>query len=778
MNKENNIYSISKEFNEQLQSTGHFGTFSAKNINNDNQYFINIEENNNTNTIRTKYDRNFSLTNPRNLNLNNLNIHNDIENSNLSIDNLKFLPKYFLDIEEALKKQNSNVQGLQETVKQKILEEKKLKSIIDKLKLENNKLLEINEELTNKINKYEDKIKNVNGLFQNEINSLEGKIKDVKILKNQLKKMQEDNYNLINLNKKLSDENYEYINEIKKLKTEIKNHLYEKMKFLKMNNINKEQKLLNNKLNNIINDNKIQIKSLSNENDKLKNIQKDYQMLNNNYRKLSKDNTLYKEKMRKKENIEKKYKDLEEKYDKEKFELICQINIWKNNFLAIAKYKLLNYNPNYDQNVINVMKIEEKYIINAPNSIKIFGEKILKYFKELVEQENKYNKNNLEIEDYNNKIYNLNNKLIEEKKIRRKIFFNYLELRGNLSIICNLRDFSQDEKAQIQIDKNSQIDTFSINKNNLIVKHNKNNNNIYKFEFDYIFSENNTYQDIYEELYPLIQSVFKGNNIIILSYGQKKNEKSFTYFRDNINNGIIGRSIQDIFYKLNDSNKEKYKSYELSLNIFNILNNEIYNLLDESTPLININDTGDGKLINENIISANIKTFEECDKLFKLSEKYQKISKNNNGKKYSSHYIYSFNIKLNEKEGKIIESSLIFIDYEEEKKIYDIKIENEDIEKNDKEKNRLNNKKKELEKNIVAPDYYLFNFLTTLNNNNERDYKDWDKYILLKYLKNYINNKKFKMIFLLNLNNDINEIEQTLKILKLCEGIFPKINEK
>ena len=776
MNKENNIYSISKEFNEQLQSTGHFGTFSAKNINNDNQYFINIEENNNTNTIRTKYDRNFSLTNPRNLNLNNLNIHNDIENSNLSIDNLKFLPKYFLDIEEALKKQNSNVQGLQETVKQKILEEKKLKSIIDKLKLENNKLLEINEELTNKINKYEDKIKNVNGLFQNEINSLEGKIKDVKILKNQLKKMQEDNYNLINLNKKLSDENYEYINEIKKLKTDIKNHLYEKMKFLKTNNINKEQKLLNNKLNNIINDNKIQIKSLSNENDKLKNIQKDYQTLTNNYKKVSDDNTLYKEKMRKKENIEKKYKELKEKYDKEKFELICQINIWKNNFLSIAKYKLLNYSPNYDQNVINVMKIDEKYIINAPNSIKIFAEKIVKYFKELIDQEKKYNnKNNLELEDYNNKIYNLNNKLIEEKKIRRKIFFNYLDLRGNLAIICNIRDFSQDEKEQIKIvDKNSQIDTFIINKNNLIVKNNK--NNILKYEFDYIFSENNSYQDIYEELYPLIQTIFKGNNIIILSYEQKKNEKGFKFLRDNINNGIIGRCIQDIIYKLNYSNKDKYKSYEFSINIFTILKNEIYNLLDESTPVINIKENEDEKYINENIISANIKSFEECDKLFKLSEKYLKYSKNINEKNCSSHYIYSFKIKLVEKEGTIIESSLLFIDFENE--IYDIKMGNKDLENVNKENYEINNKKNDFEEKIVAPDNYLFGFLSTLNKNNERDYKDWNKYILLKYLKNYINNKKFKMIFLLNINNDVNEIEQTLEILKLCDGIFPKINEK
>ena len=178
-------------------------------------------------------------------------------------------------------------------------------------------------------------------------------------------------------NKKLSEENYKYITEIKNLKTDIKNHLYEKIKYLKQNNLRNEQKIINNKLNNIINDNKRQIKSLSKENNKLKDIQKDYQYLSNNYKKIFDDNTLYKEKMRKKENIEKNFEELKEKYDKEKFELICQINLWKNNFLSIAKYKLLNYNPNYDRNIINVMKINEKYINNAPETTKAFPEKML-----------------------------------------------------------------------------------------------------------------------------------------------------------------------------------------------------------------------------------------------------------------------------------------------------------------------------------------------------------------------------------------------------------------
>ena len=860
MNNRNIIRSMSQEFNKQLNSTGHFGTFTSKNLYNNNHLFFPTD--NNKFNLYSKYEKIFSETNPKknreiffnnrsNFSFNNLKLNPD-ESSNLSIENIRLLPNYFLDIEEALKKSNNNVLELKETVKEKIKQEKKLKIIIEQLKTDYNKLLkdneklkieniklseaneelniknnkyekiteelnekisnyeknnkelnekisnyeknnkelnekisnykknnkELNEKISNyeknnkelnekikndekkikdlneKINKYEKNIKkyqNANGILENEINNLGEDIHDgVKILQKQLKKVQEENFDLITLNKKLSDENLKNINEIKQLKIKIKNHLHEKMNFLEMNNLNKKQKIVNNKLNNIINYNKTQLKSLSKENDKLRDIQKDYKYLSDNYKKICEDNSAYKEKMRKKDDVEKKLIELKERYDKEKFENICQINLWKKNFLTITKYRLLNYSPELGHNV-DIIKFEQKYIDNAPTSLKKLSEKILEYFKELIDHEynnktknNKDYKNINEMKDYKEKISSLNDKLNEEKKLRRKIFYNYLNLRGNISVVCRLKPYSQDEK----INKNSQIDTFIIDNNTLIVK-NKENNNLKKYEFDYIFPGEYTQHDIYKEVFPLIHSLFKGDNVIILSYGQKNSGKSYTILGENNDKGIIGRAMQEIFYILNDENKDKYSEYNISMNIININNNGIFNLLEETTPQLNAKENSKGELLIEDLISINIKSFEECDKLFKLSKKFHDY-KNNGSENNILNYIYSFNIKLIEKEGNIIKSNLIFIDLGNKNKDEEYKDINYDIDEH-------NN---------------LYNLLICLSHNKIDEYKDWNKSLLVHYLKKYINEKRYKLMLFLNVSQDTKELEQTFKTLKFGEGII------
>ena len=683
---------------------------------------------------------------------------------------------------------------LKETVKGKINEEKKIKSIIEQLKGEKNTLGKKNEELMNKINKYEENIKkyqNVKGILETEINNLGEDIQDsVKTLQKQLKIIQDENSTLIssnkslsdkntklkNLNKKILGENLRYINEIKKLKTDIKNHLYEKINILKINNINKEQKIVNNKLNNIINDNKIKIKSLSKENDNLKNLHKNYQYLSDDYKRIYDDIMNYKEKMRRKENVEKNLEELKDKFDKEKFENFCQINIWKKNFLSIAKYKLLNYSQTYDRNLIDVMKIDEKYIINCPESIKKLADKILNYFKELIDQEkeNKEVSNDNEIVvDYKDKLNNLNNILNQEKKIRRKIFYKYLNLRNNISIMCRIRPFPQKENNEILINKNSQIDTFIIDKNSLIVKDCKINNNLKKYEFDYIFSENSTQQDIYEEIFPLIHSLFKGNDIIIISYGQRKSGKTFTILGDNNNIGITGRALQEIFYILNNSNKDKYSNYNVSFNMLNILNDEIYNLLEESTPKMEIKENDKGELLINDLISVNIKTYEEFDKLIKLAKIFQKNSKNinkdNNNTNFSN-YIYSFNINITEKDDNSFISTLTLIDLGD-----DNENKEEDIQKSDeiKEKNVDNT-----DENKIPSSLYLQDFLKHLVNKNIKDYQDWNKNILVHYLKRSIISNNYKLLLMLNISPDIDILDDTLKTLQFGENIFSEINKK
>ena len=59
--------------------------------------------------------------------------------------------------------------------------------------------------------------------------------------------------------------------------------------------------------------------------------------------------------------------------------------MWKNAFIDIAKYKLLNF---VEKNVDQIIQIDRNYIINTPPLLRDKVENITSYFKTLVDQEN------------------------------------------------------------------------------------------------------------------------------------------------------------------------------------------------------------------------------------------------------------------------------------------------------------------------------------------------------------------------------------------------------
>lgn len=102
------------------------------------------------------------------------------------------------------------------------------------------------------------------------------------------------------------------------------------------------------------------------------------------------------------------------------------------------------------------------------------------------------------------------------------------------------------------------------------------------------------------------------------------------------------------------------------------------------------------------------------------------------------------------KEGNIIKSNLIFIDLGNKNKDEEYKDINYDIDEH-------NN---------------LYNLLICLSHNKIDEYKDWNKSLLVHYLKKYVNEKRYKLMLFLNVSQDTKELEQTFKTLKFGEGII------
>ena len=490
-------------------------------------------------------------------------------NNSINYEDIKLLPTLFVDMQEALKKSNANVLELKETIKDKLDSEKNLKDKIKEIEAENKKIMEklyqhktkenemkqkfdelkyenlnlnqnleynstiqkkfenlvlenknlkrLNNELNKKIETYEEEInflnkskkdlelknkkfKNAQGLLQNEISNIEEYLEDVKNFQIEIKKMQHEISTIKDLNKKLEDdkkkalkENYNYINTIKDMKIELKNLLNEKM------NLIKEEKDLKNKFQEQQKKNEI----LSNNIKETDDIKIKYKEIMEENNKLITENEELKEELKSK-NLE-DIQSLKEKYETDVFELKSLINIWKNNFLQISKFKLINYDIKIHQEIENIIDIDENYIEKAPEEMKEISKKVLEYYKLLIEQENYKTIDLRNLKDSllseQEKVHILTQKLKNEKYLRRKIHNRYMYLRGNLRVMCRVRPFLPSEK----INKKSQMETMIINNDSIsICQENKQEKN---FEYDYIFDTKSTQKDVYEEVTLLIQSM-------------------------------------------------------------------------------------------------------------------------------------------------------------------------------------------------------------------------------------------------------------------------------
>ena len=685
---------------------------------------------------------------------------------NMNFEEIKLLPNLFLDLQEALKKSNQNVLELKETIKEKKNAEKKFKIKIKQLENENKEIKQkfnYDCDLQNKFNE----IKILNNDLLLKIEKLESKTKkyknNINILQSQIN----------NLNEKNEKDNINYMNKLKDMKTELKNQLNEKMNFIKE-----------------INELKISLNKKNKENQKLKEelntsekMKEKFEHLFNEYRIINKENEELNAELNERNNKKEIIENINDKYEKEEFDLKSQINLWKNNFLLITKYKLYNYDVKNIKNIEKLLNIEQKYIINAPSEFSKVSEKILNYSKSLIEEVN-YNTINLkEMKEELTKEQEINNKLNEnlekEKILRRKIHNRYMYLRGNMRIMCRLRPFLINEIKN----KKSNMETISINNDTILIQ--ELNKTPKMFEYDYVFDEQSTQEDIYEEVSLLIQSMIHGNNICIMSYGQTCTGKTYTIQGNNNNKGIASRAVKEIFeiidnlIKKNNLQKNRNNfengyspsqvrntSYfikaKINMTIIEIYNEQIFNLLEESTPKLNIFEDAQGNLIIPDLSPINISNYDEANKLFILSEKFRHTSSTEfNERSSRSHCIFTFNIKLTNNDNNIIRSTLHVIDLAGSERITKAQSNNEKI------------KKEALSINLSL--HSLSNVLFAIaNKSGHIPYRDSK---LTHFLKDSLNDN-YNIMLLLHISPNIKDLSETISTLQFGERIIKLCRHK
>ena len=255
-----------------------------------------------------------------------------------------------------------------------------------------------------------------------------------------------------------------------------------------------------------------------------------------------------------------------------------------------------------------------------------------------LEQEIKYYK---EAKKYQNQLHN------DIQSYKNQMNNEYQEAKGNVRVFCRIRPPLQREIAKKQIDIEYRGD------NSLIIKGEKKASNIGRegghqdleqFQFNRIFKQNDTQEEVFEEVFPLIQSSLDGFNINIFAYGQTGSGKTFTMEGDMScpeKYGIVPRSVDRIFKFYDEELKNMGWEIRFLLSVCEIYNKKTRDLIGEK----NVDKT-------EELKEMEIHNLNEWNSNFGLIGQRRKVAETKmNMESSRSHLIFKIKIHLHNKNG-------------------------------------------------------------------------------------------------------------------------------
>lgn len=174
-------------------------------------------------------------------------------------------------------------------------------------------------------------------------------------------------------------------------------------------------------------------------------------------------------------------------------------------------------------------------------------------------------------------------KLVKEETLRRILFNQVQELKGNIRVMCRIRpafDVNEKDSAKISypdVDKESKELAIQgkEEKSSMGTITRKN----HSFSFDRVFGPESQNQEVFEEISQLVQSALDGYNVCIFCYGQTGSGKTHTMSSED---GMITRATHQI-YETATNLQEKGWEYTMEGTFVEVYNEEIHDLLGNPT---------------------------------------------------------------------------------------------------------------------------------------------------------------------------------------------------
>jgi len=171
------------------------------------------------------------------------------------------------------------------------------------------------------------------------------------------------------------------------------------------------------------------------------------------------------------------------------------------------------------------------------------------------------------------------------------------------------------------------------------------------FEFDFVFDENSSQSQIYDyTTRNLINNVLEGYNATVLAYGATGTGKTYTMVGNGVNNGIMIRTIKDLFYYVNNNIMDN-KQFVIKISFIEIYNETIKDLLSNDNSIVELKTDSKKGLVLKNALIKKVSNENEAFNLIMKGNKNrtEKFTEYNNNSS-RSHAILNIYIEIEDQE--------------------------------------------------------------------------------------------------------------------------------
>ena len=131
----------------------------------------------------------------------------------------------------------------------------------------------------------------------------------------------------------------------------------------------------------------------------------------------------------------------------------------------------------------------------------------------------------------------------KECKLRKQLYNQLIELRGNIRVFCRVRPLFGKEVEEEEED----VTRFPEEDEITVLASDGSYSRAKTYEFDKVFQPDSSQTAVFEEVAPLIASVLDGYNFCIFAYGQTGSGKTHTMEGPREDPGVNTRAIAELF---------------------------------------------------------------------------------------------------------------------------------------------------------------------------------------------------------------------------------------